>query len=323
MSTPNTIPFTYHIAWSKINKHYYGVKYAIGCNPTDLWTNYYTSSRIVEQYRNEHGEPDIIEVRKVFDNSLDAVTWEKNVLTRLDVANNDNWLNQVISGLWDLSHEQRSSIISSAVTEWHSEMSIEQKVARNEKLSDSRNRYIANRTPEQEQRDYEARLVGASKSGDKISAAAKERYACDDYRQKLKDAHNTPEYKKAASNKTIELFENEEYKANHTASVTTQEYRDKISAANKRRFENDDARKQISLSMKAHCSHTHTREQMSLNAKKSTGNRLATRYMNKLSDAQITTMSIDEVVNGVSGQVEHDFDIQRLTDKVNIRKAKL
>ena len=138
MTTQTTTPFTYYVAWTKLDKHYYGVKYAIGCNPSDLWTTYFTSSKLVEQYRLEHGEPDIIEVRKTFDNSLDAVTWEKNVLMKLNVVNNDKWLNQVISGLWDLSHEQRSEIISNAVTEWHSEMSTEQKELRNKKLSESR-----------------------------------------------------------------------------------------------------------------------------------------------------------------------------------------
>ena len=319
MTNQTTIPFTYYVAWTNLDKHYYGVKYAIGCNPSDLWTNYFTSSKLVEQYRQEHGEPDIIEVRKTFDNSLDAVMWEKNVLMKLDVVNNDRWLNQVISGLWDLSHEQRSEIISTAQLNYYANADELDLVRRNESISKGRKRYIANRTPEQKKRDYAARLVGASKSGEAISKAAKERYACNEYRQRLKDAHNTDEYKANASARTKKLFEDEQYKANHTASVTTQAYKDKISAANKKRFENYDARKQVSESLKAHCDDPQVRAQMSLNAKKSTGNRLATRYMNKISDSDLMSTHIDDIIKQVTKQVKQEFDIERLTVKINKR----
>lgn len=91
-------PYTYHIAWSKTNKHYYGVRYAKDCNPSDFWVSYFTSSNKVKQYRKEHGEPDIIEIRKTFDNPKCAKLWESKVLRRLNVLNKDSWLNQSISG---------------------------------------------------------------------------------------------------------------------------------------------------------------------------------------------------------------------------------
>lgn len=92
------IPFTYHIAWTSIDKHYYGVRHAKGCQPRDLWTKYFTSSKLVAEYRLRYGEPDIIEIRKTFDNANYAVAWEHKVLKRLNVLKSDKWLNQCIGG---------------------------------------------------------------------------------------------------------------------------------------------------------------------------------------------------------------------------------
>lgn len=54
-------PYTYHIAWTSIDKHYYGVRYAKNCHPSDLWQTYFTSSKHVKNTRERYGEPDIIE----------------------------------------------------------------------------------------------------------------------------------------------------------------------------------------------------------------------------------------------------------------------
>jgi len=93
-----SVPYTYHIAWSNINKHYYGVRYAKGCNPKDLWVSYFTSSKLVTKHRKKYGEPDIIEIRRTFDNSHKAIIWESKVLRRLKVLKNDKWLNANIGG---------------------------------------------------------------------------------------------------------------------------------------------------------------------------------------------------------------------------------
>lgn len=87
-------PYTYLIGWTKLNKYYYGVRYAIGCRPEDLWTTYFTSSKRVADMRRRHGEPDVIEVRRIFSDVDAAILWEHRVLTRLDVINNEMWLNQ-------------------------------------------------------------------------------------------------------------------------------------------------------------------------------------------------------------------------------------
>ena len=71
-----------------------GVRFARGCHPDDLWTTYFTSSKYVHQMRAEHGEPDVIEVRQTFNDSLQAREWEHKVLSRLDVIHSEKWLNK-------------------------------------------------------------------------------------------------------------------------------------------------------------------------------------------------------------------------------------
>jgi hypothetical protein len=87
-------PYTYLIGWSKLNKWYYGVRYAQGCHPKDLWKTYFTSSKYVKGQRETYGEPDIVEVRKTFTTEKLARDWESIVLKRLNVVNEEHWLNK-------------------------------------------------------------------------------------------------------------------------------------------------------------------------------------------------------------------------------------
>ncbi len=87
-------PYTYLIGWSQFNKWYYGVRTAKFANPGDLWASYFTSSKFVKQFRKQFGEPDIVEVRKIFSSGKEALIWEQKVLTRLDVAESEIWLNK-------------------------------------------------------------------------------------------------------------------------------------------------------------------------------------------------------------------------------------
>lgn len=86
-------PFTYYISWSKLDIHYYGVRFANGCDPLDLWVKYFTSSNVVKEFRKIHGEPDIIQVRKTFTDINKARRWECRVLRKLKVKKRSNWLN--------------------------------------------------------------------------------------------------------------------------------------------------------------------------------------------------------------------------------------
>lgn len=97
MST-ETFPFTYLIGWSFLNKWYYGVRHAKNCHPNDMFTIYFTSSKIVNEYVKIYGQPDIIQIRKKFKTKQDALEWEYKVLKRMKILSNDKFLNQSIPG---------------------------------------------------------------------------------------------------------------------------------------------------------------------------------------------------------------------------------
>jgi hypothetical protein len=86
--------YTYLIGWKNLNTYYYGVRYAKNSTPEELWQTYFTSSKHVHQFRNEHGDPDIIVIRKTFDCKKRAIDWETKVLRRMNVVNKQNWLNK-------------------------------------------------------------------------------------------------------------------------------------------------------------------------------------------------------------------------------------
>lgn len=96
-SMKTTIPFTYLIGWTSHNLWYYGVRFAEGCSPSDLWTVYFTSSKKVEQARLELGEPDVIKVRKIFQTDISAKLWEDRVLASIPKHKREFWLNQTFS----------------------------------------------------------------------------------------------------------------------------------------------------------------------------------------------------------------------------------
>jgi len=105
------IPYTYLIGWSHINKWYYGVEYSNSkkiANPKNLWTIYFTSSNIVKKFREEYGEPDVIQIRKIFtkgnrkERQIKASLWEHKVLSKIDITS-DKLLNGRIGG--DISPE--------------------------------------------------------------------------------------------------------------------------------------------------------------------------------------------------------------------------
>lgn len=94
------IPYTYLIGWSKINIWYYGVemknsKYKVA-NPSNLWTSYFTSSKLVKAARIKYGEPDVIQIRKIFATAEAAYRWEQTVLHRMKVLQKEEWINRCV-----------------------------------------------------------------------------------------------------------------------------------------------------------------------------------------------------------------------------------
>jgi hypothetical protein len=86
-------PYTYLIGWARQNKYYYGVQYSKKSNPDNLWKTYFTSSLVVKKFRDEFGEPDIVQVRRVFDDPLKAKLWEDRVLLSIPLDKQSIWLN--------------------------------------------------------------------------------------------------------------------------------------------------------------------------------------------------------------------------------------
>lgn len=94
--------YTYLIGWSEHGKFYYGCQFGKKATPENLWRTYFTSSRHVKAFRAEHGEPDIIKVRKIFgEDGAACRAWEERVLTRLMNRRDGLWLNRrATSGKW-------------------------------------------------------------------------------------------------------------------------------------------------------------------------------------------------------------------------------
>jgi hypothetical protein len=96
-------PYTYLIGWTKLDLWYYGVRFAKDCYPGDLWVTYFTSSKYVQEVRELHGEPDVLEIRKTFDTKEKAILWEHKVLKRIGVVGSDRWLNKSTAMGFDTS----------------------------------------------------------------------------------------------------------------------------------------------------------------------------------------------------------------------------
>ena len=133
----NYKPYTYLIGWSSLNKFYYGVRYAKNCHPSDLWKEYFTSSKIVKKYRTLYGEPDIIEIRKTFSDMNSAIIWEQKVLKRVKVLILEKWLNANVAGaivpLNKPKTKETKQKISKGVSLYLQKLSNEKKSARGQK----------------------------------------------------------------------------------------------------------------------------------------------------------------------------------------------
>ena len=89
-----TTPYTYLIGWQTQNKWYYGVRFAKGCHPNDLWNPYKTSSKHVKKMIEENGNPDIIQIRKIFKDQNAARVWESKVLKKMNVIKDNRFINK-------------------------------------------------------------------------------------------------------------------------------------------------------------------------------------------------------------------------------------
>ena len=88
-------PFAYLITSKLDGKRYYGIKISKDADPSQLWTTYFTSSKEVRAKVAKHGADSFTaEVRKVFETSEQAINWESRLLTRINAAARDDWINR-------------------------------------------------------------------------------------------------------------------------------------------------------------------------------------------------------------------------------------
>jgi hypothetical protein len=89
------IPFTYILKFKPTGQYYYGSRYSKYCHPSQLWTTYYTSSKVIRQLVKEHGQDSFeFKVTKIFDNKESARFWEHRFLAKVKASKNPKWLNQ-------------------------------------------------------------------------------------------------------------------------------------------------------------------------------------------------------------------------------------
>lgn len=86
-----TTPYTYLITHNPSGKRYYGVRYAEGCDPSDLWVTYFTSSKDVKALDPSECS---YEVRKTFATPEEAFAWEQTVIDRMKLFQREDWYNR-------------------------------------------------------------------------------------------------------------------------------------------------------------------------------------------------------------------------------------
>lgn len=90
-----TIPFTYKLIFKPTGQYYYGVRWAKGCHPKDLWSIYFTSSKYVKQLIKEYGKDSFeYKVTKTFKNKKDASDWELKLLKKVNAKDNVKFINK-------------------------------------------------------------------------------------------------------------------------------------------------------------------------------------------------------------------------------------
>lgn len=93
--------YVYLVGWTKQNLWYYGSKSGKSADPAQFWKTYFTSSADVKRLRKEIGEPDVIQIRRSFDDSYAAISYEKTVIRRMGMIYKDKWLNRCAAGCLD------------------------------------------------------------------------------------------------------------------------------------------------------------------------------------------------------------------------------
>ena len=190
-------PFTYRITFRPTGQSYYGVRTKKHCHPEELWQCYFTSSRRIQQLITEFGTSAFdFEIRKTFTTKAEARAWEHRVLTRRDVVNNSQWLNENVGGkrfttMGPLSEEHKRAVSKAMTGLKRKPLSEEAK----QNISNGRKGQPApnkGKPMSEEQKTLLSKIRSGSKSSNetraKISAGLKGRVQSPETRSKQADA---------------------------------------------------------------------------------------------------------------------------------------
>ncbi len=257
--------YTYLVGWSRLDVWYYGVRTAKASSPADLWVTYFTSSHRVKAFRAAHGEPDVVQVRQVFDNREAALRWEERVIDRIDAVWSPRWLNAQNAG---------RAFNSGPDGRPRSE-------ACREKIRAKRLALLADSEFARRASEHCKEFTSRPEVKAKISAKAKERFADPEWKAKWLQTRQDPAHRQLLSERTKATYADPAKRANHDRVVSSPSYR--AAKAEEMRLRNADPayRKRVSDAMKAKLSDPAVRAEMSERAKASTAKRLASREANK------------------------------------------
>lgn len=119
--------YTYFLKWND-GTMYYGCRYARGCDPSDLWNTYFTSSRYIPRE-----EPKIKKIAKVFGEDIKKCReHESRFLKKVNAAKSDKWHNKT-----DIDNFYHSGYHTEETKE-----KIKQK-RKNQTLTDERNKKVS------------------------------------------------------------------------------------------------------------------------------------------------------------------------------------
>lgn len=244
--------YTYLVGWSRLDVWYYGVRTAKASSPADLWVTYFTSSHRVKAFRAAHGEPDVVQVRQVFDNREAALRWEERVIDRIDAVWSPRWLNAQNAG---------RAFNSGPNGRPRSE-------ACREKIRAKRLALLADSEFARRASEHCKEFTSRPEVKAKISAKAKERFADPAYLEAYTAARNTAEFKKAQSERTKAFLADPVRRANYDKAMQSDDYRS--AKAEESRLRNADPlyRKRVSDTLKAKLADPDVRAAMSERASK-------------------------------------------------------
>jgi hypothetical protein len=90
-----TTPFTYILKFRPTNQYYYGVRWAKGCDPSDLWVTYFSSSSHIKKLIAEFGKDSFeFRISKTFQTKKQATSHERKFLLRVNAAQNGAFINK-------------------------------------------------------------------------------------------------------------------------------------------------------------------------------------------------------------------------------------